>query len=266
MALGQQSNYDNNKGAGEYVPTVYSSYTLKNPDGVDPSALNFQYYRKMLRIAIAPMNEMKEGDEYATYDSDNAIKVFLTPINAIIFLKDIEEFCKDPNNFNNSGVSSGKPENLGLISISNGKELGVNKPQIIIRKIDEEGNVKASAAYQFRDQDQHRSLRNFNEQTKEFTNIPHANIEIEIVKHHLEQFIQASTYATAYTVIDADKKNSERLYEIYQSVVGGKKGANRGGTGTSFFDKNKSSTGNSGTPTPRNQSSLEDLANSLEED
>ena len=264
MALGKNNNYDNNQGNAEYVPTVYSGYTLKNPNGVDPSALNFQYYRRMLRIAIAPMNEMKEGDSYPTYDSDKAVKIFLTPINAMIFLQDVEEFIKDPNAFNNSGVSSGRSDNSGLISISNGKELGVNKPQLIIRKIDENGNTTSIAAYQFNDPDYNRSLRNFNEETKEFTNIPHPNIEIEVLRAHLKEFIAASTYATAYSFIDADKKNSERIYDITQALGASKGGKNKAGTGTSFFDKNNSSTGNSGTPKPRSQSSLDDLADELE--
>ena len=266
MSLGNENKYDNNRrGNNEYSPSVYSPYTLKNPNGVDPSALSFQYYRKMLKISISPAIEMKEGDDYQQYDSENAVKVYLTPQKAMIFLEDVKEFLADPDAFNNSGVPSGSGETSGLISISNGKELGVNKPQLIIRRLDIEGNIVSSAAYQFNDPDYNTSLRNFDEETKQYSVIPRNNMEIKVLIAHLEEFIKASTFALAYTFVEADKKNAERVYSIYESTVGGNKGSSKGksNTGTSFFNnKNSNSIGNSAPQ--RNQSSLNQLADEIE--
>ena len=75
MAFGD--NNDNNS-RKFYEPTVYSSYGMSNTDGVDPSALNFQFSLGLLKITISPMKPgAKQGDKQL-WDHDNAVSVWLT--------------------------------------------------------------------------------------------------------------------------------------------------------------------------------------------
>lgn len=259
MAFNTGNQNNNNKG---YSPSTYSTYTFKNPEGIDPSALGFSYYQRMLKISIAPMLPMKENDEYPQYDNENAVSIYLLPANAMVFLKEIEEFMRDPYGHNNLGVVSGRNENSGLIVISNGKELGVNETNLIIRRINSNGDVTSSAAYQFNNDEYYSSIRNYNEDTKDYSNAPHANIELEILCTHLREFINSSTYASAYSNLEANKRNTERLYELTKSLNEGA-GSSKGTGGTSFFSKNKSNNSISNSK-PRNQSSLDQLAEEIE--
>ena len=76
MALG---NYDNNK-KEQYTPVYYSEYGTGNPEGIDPSALSYTFYSRMLKLSISPL-KMNNGDKIA-YDHDNAAVAWLTHTKA----------------------------------------------------------------------------------------------------------------------------------------------------------------------------------------
>jgi hypothetical protein len=182
MALGD--TYNNNKNdKNKFSPSVYSPYKMGNADSVvDPSVLYATFWNNMLKLSIAPRKQTSNASDVA-YDYDNAISVYLTHTKANMLFQEIAEYEKNPDLYNYSGVSSGQ----GLISISNGREFGVNSPCIVIRKINPEtGAEDSSYVYQFK-QDYHYSIRNYDPKTNEFDKIFYNKLEIEELKILLQQ-------------------------------------------------------------------------------
>lgn len=230
MSNYNNNNYNNNEG---YIPSFSSAHSLRNPNGKDPTALGFSYYRKMLKLAISPALEMQADDEYQKYDTKNSVNIFLTPQKAAMLLEVINRFKENPEEFSNIGVTSGAGEDVGYVCISNGQEIGSNNIQLIIRRLDGAGNVTSSAAYEFGTGEFSTTVANFNENKKTFDNIKLPNVEFEIFISHLKEFINASTGSQAYYQLVANNKNNERLFDIHRHLLGGTK--NKGSNGTSFF-------------------------------
>ena len=81
MALGDYSNGDNNK-KRYYEPTVNSPFGTSNTDGIDPSALSYQFNLGMLKISIAPMLPSAKPGDRQLWDHSNEVSVWLTHIKA----------------------------------------------------------------------------------------------------------------------------------------------------------------------------------------
>jgi hypothetical protein len=256
--------YNSNNGKEKFSPTVYSDYKMSNIEGVDPSNLSFTYWKGMLKIAIAPMKKGTTGDNIS-FDHDNAISVYITHTKARILAEEIRLFMKDPHLYNNVGINTGSN---GLITISNGKELGIDTPCLIIRKVSEVGNVEASYAYQFKT-DYHFGIRNFDENKMGYDKQYYNQIEIDQFITLLEQYYTAMCGALAYSVVDSMQPGMARVTNKIESVMS-KLGIdlnNNGYSGksnTSFFNKGNSdkpqSSGRSFTP-----STLDDISDEMGE-
>jgi len=264
MALGNlNQNYnnsteDNNK--KNYDPTVYSPIQFKNPNGIDPSMLSFSFWRNMLKISISPKMEPKPGDKYDVYDHKNNISIHINHMKARILYDEIKEFLKDPNKLNNVGVPSGVS---GLITISNGKEFGINSPVLVIRKLDENGNVTSSYAYQFNNNDYYFGIRNFNEKTLKYDTIDYPNLELLTFMDILKSYYESSSYAFAYSVVDSLKFDNSRIntkLDLLLDNAGIKRQGNS--NGKSFFQRSSELDSDS-VPTSRS-TSLDDLASELD--
>lgn len=255
MALGDV--YNNNK-KKDYSPTVYSPYSFSNPEStVDPTKLSFTYWNNMLKLSVSPRKQT--NDDQVAFDYDNSISVYLTHTKARLLAEEIELFMQDPTAYSNMGVPSG----AGLVSISNGKEVGVNCPCLIIRKIDEQGIVTASIAYQFKQQ-YHYSIRNYSEKKSDgFDKIFNDDIEILELQQVLVGYYQAMTAATAYSVMEQQKYDMSRIntkLELIGDKLGIEFGKNNKGGGkssSSFF--NSSNGNNNGGGAQFSNSSLEDI-------
>jgi len=246
MALGNYNNNSNEK--KNYSPTVYSSYGMGNPEStVDASLFSASFWNNMIKLSISPRK--KTDDTTVKYDTDNAIAIYLAHTKANIFYQEICKFQENPDLYENQGVASGE----GLISISNGKEYGINCPCIIIRKIDgETGACKSSYAYQIK-QDYHYGIRNFDQKTNDFDKVFYNSIEIEELKILLKTYYESMSGAAAYSVIDNLKYDFSRVntkLELIGDKVGvdfTRKGGNAG--------NGKSSSSIFNTKEPRNFSS-----------
>lgn len=247
MALGDynNSNSSSNNGERKYrEPIVYSPYGVSNTEGVDPSALSYQFYNGMLKISIAPLKMgAKVGENSKNiWDTDNAISVWLTHVKAKMFAEEIKYVMANMDTVNNSGVNTGAD---GLISFSTGKELGATSPCLIIRKVNQEtGEVTTAYAYQFRNK-YYGTIRNFDPHDPgNFEHINHPNLEIENLINILEDFSRSINGAYAYSYMNASKYDSQRLnnkIELIMDKLGierqngdySKSGSNR-----SFFNNN----------------------------
>lgn len=195
MALG---NYDNNK--KEYIPVYYSGYGTGNKDGIDPSALSYSFYNRMLKLSISPM-KASTGDK-VTYDHDNAAIVWLTHTKARMLYDQIKRVIS--GEISNGGVSTGTES---IVRFSDGKELGINNYCLIINKVDENGKVLSSYAYEFKSH-YHFAVENYNPNDSNYKKHFYDTIEVEQLLDLLNTYYMAMTGAIAYSVMDGMRFNT----------------------------------------------------------
>lgn len=187
-------NYSNNRDNNKYEPEVSSAYRMNNAESnVDKTALLFGYWNNMLKITIAPK---KEDSDEIRFEKDKGITVYLNHHKARIFAEEVKNFLRDPITYNGSGIPTGS----SVITISNGSDVGANTPVLIIRKMDDIGNVTSTFVYEFKT-DYYFSVRGYNG-GREFSRETNSynNIEILELITVLENYYNAMTYAGAYTV------------------------------------------------------------------
>ena len=237
MALG--NNYDNNK-KDQYMPAYYSAYNTGNPEGIDPSALSYSFYNRMLKISISPV-KMNSGDK-VSYDHENAASVWLTHTKARLLYEEIKKVLN--GDITNGGVPTGTE---GLIRFCDGKELGVNNYCLIINKVNESGEVTSSYAYEFKTK-HHYAVENYDPKDSSHKKTYFNELEIQQLLDLLEQYYISMTGAMAYSVIDANRfttnSNNTKL-DLIMSKMGidykpGTTSRNMG-SGSSFFDNKSSS-------------------------
>lgn len=239
MSLGSNANNDQKK---NYNPSVYSPYRMNNAEStVDKTCMTFTYWNNILRITIAPRKDTGNSD--VQFDLDNGISIYLSHTKARILADVMRKFLSDPEKYDNSGIPSG----AGFITISRGKEFNSPNPLMIIRKINEDGSVASSFAYEFKG-DYFFAVHNYSEKgtfDKDFES--YRTLEIEQMITLLEEYYKAMTCATAYTVIDQSKYDQARvtgrLNKIAEKLgVEFGSGSSRGGySSTSYFNSNSGS-------------------------
>lgn len=203
MAFG---NYSNNKDANKpFEITTYTSYRMNNAESpVDKTAISFSMWKQMLRISIFPR---KENTDEISFDMDNGITIYMNHSKARILANEIKNFLRDPSLYNGTSVPSG----AGIITISNGAEFGSNNPVIVIRKLDEMGNVTSTIAYETKT-DYYYAIRGYNggaNFTKDMET--YRNLELEEMALVCEEYCKASTYAVAHTVRDSMRYDVDRI-------------------------------------------------------
>lgn len=209
--LGDSYNNNKNDRKVNNDPTVYSPYKFTNPDGVDPSALTISFWGSTMKVSISPKKATNNGD--VSFDYENGISIYLTHTKARILAEEIRAFMN--GKINSCGVDTNK----GFISISNGKEFGVDSNLLVIRSFDTENNkVSSSYAYEFK-KNYHYAIRNFDEKTIDFEKAYYDNLEIEQFVTILEEYYKAMTYAISFTVLDQNKFNNSRMNTKLDSIA-----------------------------------------------
>ena len=218
MAFGNSDN--NNK--RYYDPTVYSQYGTSNSEGVDPSALSFQFYNGMLKLSITPMKPNANPNDKNIWDKDNAVAVWITWFKAKMLYDEIKYVLENPDTCFNAAVSIGAES---LISFSTGKELGVSSPCLIIRKVNHEtGEVMSTYAYQFKDNyNGYSSVRNYDPSNPNgFESHNYKNLEVENLLTLLKQYYESSSGAYAYANLYAARydiqKNNTKMELIMEKL------------------------------------------------
>lgn len=248
------NNYSNNRDANKpFEPSIYSPYRMNNGESnVDKTCLTFSMWNKQLKISISPR---KENTQELAFDMEHGISCYLNHTKAYMLANELRNFLRDPDTYTGSGVTSGQ----AIITVSNGKELGSEHPVLIIRKIDETGNVVSSFAYEFKT-DYHFSVRKYTG-TKEFTRESESYNTLEITQCiiMLEEYYKAMTYALAYTMQEANKYNLDRVQSNLKAIMdkmgieGARSSSGRGGfnSATNFFNNssNYSNESNGNYPT-----------------
>lgn len=246
MAFG---NYNNNKKQGPYDPTVYSPYKFNNARStVDQTQLSIQFWNNSLRILIAPKNADSPEDQ-PTFDIKNSISVYLNHAKARMLYDVLKNFMANPEKYDNTGVVAGS----SFISFTTGKDFGSKFPLVIIRKVDESGNITSSFAYEVKG-DYHFAVKGFTEKSKEYDKIFYPSLELDSLLTVLDEFVKAESRAMAYSVLDAFKFDQYRT-SIKINRIGEKLGldmsvsssGSQRSSSTSFFSRdNNGASSNSG--------------------
>ena len=225
------------------MPVLYSEYNTGNPEGVDPSALSYSFYNRMLKLSISPL-KANNGDKIA-YDHENAATVWLTHTKARMLYNEIKKVLS--GEVPNSGVPTGKE---GLVRFCDGKELGVNSYCLIINKIKEDGTVESAYAYEFKSH-YHYAVQNYDpNNNSSHKKCYYDTLEVEQLLDVLETYYTAMTGAFAYSVADGLRFNinaNNTKMDLIMSKLGVeyKTGMTSRSSGGSYFDRNDSSSSSS---------------------
>ena len=213
MSLG--NTYNNNQGnKNDPNVTVYSNYRMNNAESlIDATCLTFRYWKQSLCIGIFPRKQTGNENDVA-FDMDNGITIYLSHTKARILKNELENFLRDPVAYNGSGVPSGQ----AVITISNGLEYGKNTPVLTIRKVDENGNVLSSFAYEFKT-DFHYSIRNYDGRNFNTIYDDYRYLEIQQMITVLDEYVKAATNAVAFTVRDQNKYVESRTNRAINAIA-----------------------------------------------
>lgn len=240
MALG--STYNNNQTSTRQDVTVYSNYRMNNAESkVDATCMTFRFWRTNLCLGIFPRKNT--GNDEVSFDMDNGITIYLSHTKARMFMNELKHFLEDPVAYNAVGVTSG----AAAITISNGSEYGKNNPVITIRKVDENGSVIASFAYEVKT-DYYFAIRNYDGTNYDEEKDEYKYIEIEQLITVLDEYVKASTNATAFSVASQQVYPLNRIDNKVEAIAQSLGVELRSGNGnqhkynnSTFFNKNSQS-------------------------
>lgn len=264
MAFG--NTYNNND--KQPVNVTYSSIGFSNPNGkVAQSKLNISYFNRLLKIGIAN-KKPSNNNGYDTYDNENQAAVYVSSTKAKILSDMINTLRSDKEIYNVSVELKN-----GLLLVSNGSEFGVDNYCIVIKAADEAGNI-STAVYEMKS-DYHKGITNYTD-GGDYTEVPLSNLELDQFQMVLDEYVKASTYAIAASVMEAGmyKRNAatEILYNIGRKVgvVSDNNGSNNGNGSFLSRNNNNNSSGNNSSSLPKGVdnkeyevSSFDDIAGNI---
>lgn len=253
MALNNNGNGNNR----DYNPTVYSKIFLNNRDSdTDKTRLEFSYWNSMLKIAIVPY--IPGSDEI---DRKSGIALHLSVPKAYQLLKEIEAFEEDQKLGVNTNFFYGVNTPKGLIGIGTGEQLGnPNAVLFTIRRIDETGETISSYAYQIKQDGYYYGVRNFDPTLKTFERSYYDNLEIDMIKKHLSNYVDSMTMAAGYGALEAFKSPNDQTYKSLNAIkskLGIKVETKQYGAGSFFRDGERLNN----TPPKSSYSSITDAIN-----
>lgn len=256
-------NNNNNNNRRNDRPSLYSEYKFANPDSVvDATALRFSYWSGTLKVGIYP--KKNTGNDEISFDMENGITVYLNHNKARMMYGIIQDYLRNPEEFDlGRGVPSGKQ----ILTISNGKEFGVNTPCLVARKVGDDGTVQSSFSYHFRN-NYHFSVADY-EESGSFTKVyePYNTLELEQFAIVLKTYYEAMTGAAAYSVVDALRYEHGRTMTRLDAIANklgvefgsrNNNGGRRYNSGNSYFNSNPGNGNSSSTGGGFNHTTLDE--------
>lgn len=260
MPLGTNYNNNKNEARSEYNVSVDSYYRFYNAESsVDKTAVKFSFWNNMLKVTIAPKSNTnatnQNGDAFNSFDwNDGTTSAFITPVKAKMLYDEIERFQNNPGEYTNVGIPLGA-SGSGIIYICDGKEFGVNSICMVIVTVNNSGAVESTAVYEFKSQ-YNFSIRNYDAGNKNFDKIYYDTIELDIFKMILKQYYEAVSGAYAYTVMNANIRNTVRYKKSFEAIAS-KLGVDLGYSTTNYDNSKRnnstffnSNNGNNSKPEP----------------
>ena len=213
--LGNTMNRTNgNTGQKEFNPQVFSKYVLSNKEAeVDATRLQFSHWAGLLKISIVP--NITGTNEF---DLNGGIAIHLSVPKAYILLKEIEKFEEDRRNGITTNFFYGVDTPKGLVGIADVAQFGYSGKTVLIIRHMKEGEVLSTYAYEFKTSNYYYGIRNFDEKTKQFENTEYNNVELDMLKTQLTEYINAMTMSVAYSVVEATKYQDGLNYRSMNQI------------------------------------------------
>lgn len=206
MAFKSYNNNDKNP-----VCTTYSGISFSNPESsIGQTKLSIGYFNKIMKISIAARNNNGSNNEYATYDNDNAVSVYVSNIKAKILYSLIQKLINEPDTHNVCMELKN-----GLIKVSDGSEYGSSAYCISISYASEDGSVH-EIVYQTKE-GFHTGAINYSEGS--YQSVAFDNIELETFMMCLDEYYKASSYAIAASVWEANMYRHEYEVNLIKSIA-----------------------------------------------
>lgn len=235
-------SYNNNDKAP--TCTTYSGISFSNPESsIGQTKISISYFNKVMKIAIAARNNNGSNNDYATYDNDAAVTVYVSNIKARILYLLIQQLKSDPDTHNVCIELKN-----GLMKVSDGVEYGSPSPCISILSAGEDGSVyeiiyQTKAGF-------HTGASNYSNDT--YHTITFDDIELDTFAMALDEYYKASSYAIAASVWEANMYRHEYELNLIKSIAekcGGQIGSNN--SNSAKFN-NKTFLSNNGSSKPAN--------------
>lgn len=246
--------YNNND--KQITNMTYSNMSFANSESrIAKTKLNISFFNALLKIGIALQNNANTNNEYATYDNEHQIAVYLSWNKAKI-LHDMIIKIKDPN----SDVKNVCIETKGgLLMVSDGTKYGTTNPCVSI--LYNHGNGDEEVIYETKSN--YKVAYNF-ENEQQYEESIFDNMELDALQTVLIEYYKASTSAVAASVMHANMYKNNYTNNMIAAIadkVGANTGSSKGGyTSRSFLNKESNNTNNTTTYT---QSSFEDIASMM---
>ncbi len=263
-------NTYNNNADNKPSVNVYTPMTFSNPESrVQPTRLSISYFNRVMQLAIAQKVGNGSTDEYAQYNNDNQVKVYISYRSAKLLHDGVMKMLEPNSGIDNVCVETKN----GLLKVSNGVEYGSESYCISIAYADNDGHVN-EAIYQIKNNDQ--LAYNYSDGNFSMMNFP--DLELKTILMCFEQYYLASSYAVAATVRESTMYRDKGIYDTINAIaqkVGAKQASNTSPNSGSYNNRTflQNNSGNSysggssggmnGVPKGYEQSSFDDIVNSM---
>lgn len=225
-------NYNNNNpNGGNNGPTnnTYTPISFSNPESkVDQTKFSISYFNKLMKISIAKKMQGSKSGDFAQYDNDNALSVFVSFSKAKILLDLLQRKFVPEKDVHNVCIEL----KHGLLKVSDGVEFGSTMPCFSISAADANGNI-TEAIYQCKE---NYYTGAYNYSNGKYSTESFDNLELESFIMVLEEYYRASSYAIAATVMEASMYKREGQYNLIKAIAD-KVGAQTGGGSGGFNSK-----------------------------
>lgn len=267
------NTYNSNR--EQLTTTTYTPTSFSNPNSsVFPSKLTINYFNRIMKLSILPKKEQAESEAYASYDRDKSVDAYLSATQAKM-LHDLILYMKNTENVHNVCIEV----KAGLLTVSDGSDLGVSAPCITIRSADEAGNIK-TVTYEMKTTT-HKGAYNYNADDNSYSDYMFKDIELDMLLIVLNEYVKASSYAIAASVMEAGAWNRDRVQKTIAAIadkVGAQNHLSGGGSNKNYNSKtflsggsgggmeasmNPPTTGNSPIPREYEASTFDDIANAM---
>lgn len=237
-------NTENKKSNNSTELTVYSSYSFVNSESEgQKSSLSFYFWNGLLAMSINPLIKDNEhstpSDIRYKRDKENSVSIYLSVPKALMFSKQIDAFMK--HEIDEIGISS----RVAYVTITRTSDDVI----VNITKVDDTGNMTDHASYELR-KEYYYGITNINEvkgSLKSYDKQYFPEVEIELIKTQLDEYVKAMTYATSYAVNEQNFRRANRMEykinKISEAVGITNDSGDNGGyrrNASSFFDANRS--------------------------
>ena len=264
------STYNNNKQDDRPTTNTYTPIAFSNPNSkVQQSRLDISYFNKMMVVSIHPRINQGSND-IPRFDNDNPVKVYIS-FNTAKLLHDAAVDMFTNGKMNNVCVETKN----GLFKISNGVEFGSTSPCISITHATQDGGEIVETVYQTKDN--YTVAYDYADGAYSEMNFPMH--EMDTILMTFEQYYIASSYAIATSIRDAEAYKYKYVSDIIKGIatkVGAptdtRTNTSNGsfsshtflnGGGANQGNSNAQSGGMNGVPKGYEQSSFDDIVNSM---